>query len=152
MQRMHRIDHAHLTAGQAWPSASSTAVRQRMRSTGRRDTQVERSIRSLLHRSGLRFRIDVSPLPGHRSRADIVFPRSRVAVYVDGCFWHGCPVHGTWPKTNATWWRAKIEANRRRDDAITADLMSSGWAVVRIWEHEDPATAVAVIAAMLAVR
>jgi DNA mismatch endonuclease, patch repair protein len=123
-----------------------------MRATGRRDTPIERQIRSLLHRAGLRFRVDVSPLAVLRSRADIVFRRSRVAVYVDGCFWHGCPTHGTWPKANATWWRAKIEANRRRDVAITAELISSGWAVVRVWEHEDPSIAVRAIVSEFAVK
>jgi DNA mismatch endonuclease (patch repair protein) len=63
-------------------------------------------------------------------------------VYVDGCFWHGCPEHGTWPKANATWWREKIEANRRRDGSVTAELIASGWSVLRIWEHEEPVRAV----------
>jgi DNA mismatch endonuclease (patch repair protein) len=101
---------------------------------------------------GLRFRVDVSPFAEFRSRADILFPRSRVAVYVDGCFWHGCPTHGTWPKANAAWWRTKIEANRRRDVAVTAELISLGWAVVRVWEHEDPNTAVRAIVSELAVK
>jgi DNA mismatch endonuclease, patch repair protein len=137
---------------QDWPSASSLTVRQRMRATGGRDTPVERRIRSLLHRRGLRFRVDASPSAALRSRADIVFRRARVAVYIDGCFWHGCPVHGTWPKTNATWWRAKIEGNQRRDVAVTAELLSLGWAVVRIWEHEDPFRAVDAIVGELSAR
>lgn len=140
-----------LSTRQGWPNASSPAVRQRMRSTGRRDTPIERQIRSLLHRNGLRFRVDVSPAAGLRSRADIVFARSHVAVYVDGCFWHGCPLHGTWPKSNAAWWRNKIEANQRRDRAVTAELISEGWTVVRIWEHEDPTIAVGAIISELAV-
>lgn len=67
-----------------------------------------------------------------------MFPRLRVAVYVDGCFWHGCPLHGTWPKANADWWREKIERNRRRDDETNHILDAAGWTVVRVWEHEDP--------------
>src|SRR6266851_3436268 len=97
------------------PSASSPSVRQRMQATGRRDTPPELEIRSLLHRRGYRFRVDVSPVSSSRSRADIVFSGLKVAVYIDGCFWHGCPVHGTWPKSSSDWWRKKIEANRDRD-------------------------------------
>jgi DNA mismatch endonuclease (patch repair protein) len=73
-----------------------------------------------------------------RSRADIVFPTARVAVYVNGCFWHGCPQHATWPKANEGWWREKIEANIRRDRATDEALIAAGWLSVRVWEHEDP--------------
>jgi DNA mismatch endonuclease (patch repair protein) len=76
-------------------------------------------------------------LPGSQRTADIVFPRRRVAVYLDGCFWHGCPIHGTWPKLNADWWRAKIEANKCRDKDTDARLRSAGWMVIRVWEHEN---------------
>jgi DNA mismatch endonuclease (patch repair protein) len=72
-----------------------------------------------------------------KNRADIVFPRERVAVFVDGCFWHGCPEHGTWPKVNADWWRQKIEANRARDQKVVEALEAEGWVSMRIWEHED---------------
>src|SRR4051794_11274263 len=99
-----------------------------MRRLRRRDTGPERALRSLLHRQGLRFRVDYS-VPGHRSRADIAFPRAKVVVYVDGCFWHGCPTHATWPKANRDWWRAKIEANRRRDADTSARLEDEGWYV-----------------------
>src|SRR5260370_24834470 len=99
-----------------------------MRTTGRRDTPPELRIRSLLHRRGYRFRVDVSPVLATRSRADIVFRRLKVAVYIDGCFWHGCPLHGTWPKANADWWRSKIESNRSRDRKTIASLVASGWA------------------------
>jgi DNA mismatch endonuclease (patch repair protein) len=94
-------------------------------------------VRSELHRRGLRYRVDRAPIPGLRRRADIVFPRRRVAVFIDGCFWHGCPDHGTWPKANADWWRAKIEANRTRDRDTDQRLASAGWTVVRAWDHED---------------
>jgi DNA mismatch endonuclease (patch repair protein) len=76
-----------------------------------------------------------------RRRADVIFPRVGVAVFVDGCFWHGCPEHASWPKANADWWREKIEANRARDRDTDRRLAEAGWTVVRVWEHEDPTTA-----------
>jgi DNA mismatch endonuclease, patch repair protein len=116
-----------------------------MQSTKRRDTAAELALRSALYRLGMRFRVDAQ-LPGTRRRADLVFRRARVAVFVDGCFWHGCPQHGTWPKANADWWRAKIEANRRRDKDTTQHLAAAGWFVIRFWEHSDPAIAARKIA------
>jgi DNA mismatch endonuclease (patch repair protein) len=77
-------------------------------------------------------------LPGSPRRADIVFRRAQVAVFVDGCFWHGCPLHATWPKANAQFWRDKIDANRRRDADTSKRLKTAGWLVVRAWEHDDP--------------
>ncbi len=109
-----------------------------MLATRRRDTKPELAIRALLHRWGYRYRVDVAPVPGLRRRADILFPRVRLAVFVDGCFWHGCPIHGTWPKANAGWWRAKIEANRSRDRDTDSRLEEEGWYAVRVWEHEEP--------------
>jgi DNA mismatch endonuclease (patch repair protein) len=106
-----------------------------MKSQRQRDTAAELKVRSELHRRGLRFRVHY-PLPHLRRRADIAFPRQRIAVFVDGCFWHGCPQHGTWPKQNANWWRDKIEVNRRRDADTDARLKEEGWSVVRVWEHE----------------
>jgi DNA mismatch endonuclease (patch repair protein) len=120
-----------------------------MKSQRQRDTAAEIALRSLLHRRGLRFRVHYA-LPNLRRRADIAFPRQRIAVFVDGCFWHGCPEHGTWPKQNADWWREKIEANRRRDADTDARLGDQGWKVVRIWEHE--AAEVAVVAIREVVR
>jgi len=76
-----------------------------------------------------------------RSRADIVFGPARVAVFVDGCFWHGCPEHGTGPKNNAQWWAAKLAANRERDLRVNAELEAAGWMVFRVWEHESPVEA-----------
>lgn len=108
---------------------------------GRRDTGPELVIRSELHRRGFRFRVDRAPLPGVRSRADIVFGPARVAVYVDGCFWHSCPEHGTSPKANADWWERKLKRNRERDAETDNALRRHGWEVVRIWEHEDPVAA-----------
>jgi DNA mismatch endonuclease, patch repair protein len=108
---------------------------------GRRDTKPELALRSELHRRGFRFRVDRAPVPGLRSRADLVFGPSRVAVYVDGCFWHSCPEHGTRPKANADWWERKLERNRDRDRETDRVLGEHGWEVVRVWEHEDPVEA-----------
>lgn len=105
---------------------------------GRRDTTPELALRSELHRRGFRFRVDRAPVPGLRSRADIVFGPARVAVYVDGCFWHSCPEHGTRPKANADWWGRKLDRNQERDRETDRVLGEHGWEVVRIWEHEDP--------------
>ncbi len=103
----------------------------------RRDTKPEVELRRELHRRGCRYRIDYRPLAGLRSRADIVFVGPRLAVYVDGCFWHACPEHGVLPRSNTEWWRAKLTANVERDTRVTAALVSAGWEVLRIWEHDD---------------
>ena len=108
-----------------------------MSKLGRRDTLPELAIRSELHRRGLRFRVDRAPLPGLRSRADLVFGPARVAVYVDGCFWHSCPEHGTMPRSNEAFWRDKLGRNQERDAAVNEALAAEGWTVVRIWEHEE---------------
>src|SRR5689334_14787341 len=108
------------------PSASSHEVRRRMRATKQRDTPAELALRSALHRRGFRYRIQRRPVPDVRSRADIVFGPAKVAVFVDGCFWHGCPAHATWPRTNAKWWREKIDSNRRRDRATDEALLRAG--------------------------
>jgi DNA mismatch endonuclease (patch repair protein) len=117
-----------------------------MRVQRRRDTSCEMEIRALLHRAGFRYRVDARPLPDWRRRADLVFPRVCTAVFIDGCFWHGCPDHRELPKANASWWRAKIARNRERDAETNERLRAEGWAVLRIWEHEDPAEAAARIA------
>lgn len=109
-----------------------------MRANKASDTGPERAVRSALHRLGLRYRKNVRPVPTLRCRADIVFSRARVAVFIDGCFWHSCPSHGVTPRTNSAYWIAKIERNRERDLANNAELNAAGWAVVRVWEHEDP--------------
>jgi DNA mismatch endonuclease (patch repair protein) len=112
----------------------------------RRDTEPEVAIRRLLHARGLRFRVAL-PIPGMSRRSmDVAFTRARVAVFVDGCFWHSCPVHRTSPAANAAWWSAKLETNQARDLATNAHLTALGWRVIRIWEHEDPASAAARIA------
>ena len=127
------------------PAPLDDVVRRRMRSTGRRDTKPELALRSELHRAGLRYRLDRAPLSGSRTRANILFVSTRVAVFVDGCFWHAFPVHATWPKHNGAWWREKIEKNRVRDRNTDRYLRGAGWSVVRVWEHEDPVAAAAKI-------
>lgn len=135
----------------ATPEASSPGVRLRMQATPRRDTPCERAVRSAVHRLGLRFRVDRT-LPGTRRRADLVFVRARVAVFIDGCFWHGCPSHGTWPKANAAWWKEKINANRVRDRDTNSRLTAARWRVMRFWEHEDATSAASKIAAVVKSR
>ena len=98
-------------------------------------------MRRLLYSAGLRYRVDRAPLPGLRRRADVVFGPVRVAVFVDGCFWHGCPQHGTRPRSNEQWWHDKLERNRWRDRDTDDRLLAAGWQVLRVWEHEDPAAA-----------
>lgn len=93
------------------------------------------ALRHELHSRGLRYRVNVGNLPG---RPDIALTRARIAVFVDGCFWHGCPEHAVAPKANANWWRSKLDANVARDRRNDATLRESGWVVVRAWEHEDP--------------
>ena len=107
----------------------------------RRDTAPEVALRRLLHRRGLRYRVDAAPLGGLRRKADVVFLRERVAVYVDGCFWHACPQHATLPKANRSWWSDKLAGNVRRDRDTDERLERAGWAVVRVWAHEDAAEA-----------
>lgn len=108
-----------------------------MSGTAQRDNSRERSLRSELHRRGLRFRLHRKLIEGSRRTVDITFPLQKIAVLLDGCFWHGCPKHGTWPKNNADWWREKIETNVRRDRDTNLRLKKAGWTVIRIWEHED---------------
>jgi DNA mismatch endonuclease (patch repair protein) len=118
------------------PAPSGPDVTRRMKGTPQRDTPAELALRSRLHECGYRYRVDANPIPGVRRRADVVFARARVAVFVDGCFWHSCPEHGTWPRANAEWWRAKIHANVTRDRDTDSQLGAAGWLVVRVWEHE----------------
>jgi DNA mismatch endonuclease (patch repair protein) len=103
-----------------------------------RDTAPEKALRSALHRKGLRFRVDVKPVKELNRRADIVFRSAKVAIFVDGCFWHGCPIHGTQAKANAVFWRNKIRQNQKRDVNTTKRLREAGWKVIRVWEHEAP--------------
>jgi DNA mismatch endonuclease (patch repair protein) len=120
------------------PESSSRAALQRMQRQRRVDTQPELRLRRVLHAAGLRYRINSRlPIANSRRTADLVFPKAKVAVFVDGCFWHGCPTHGTWPRANSRWWQVKLEENIRRDRDTDRRLAEVGWAVVRVWEHED---------------
>ena len=134
------------------PAASSARVRAAMQATRRRDTPAEVALRRALHRRGLRYRVDLQVVRGLRRRADIVFGPAKVAVFVDGCYWHGCPTHGELPMRNRGWWREKLEANMRRDTETTARLEAAGWHVVRVWEHEDPEDAAHRIATVVRYR
>jgi DNA mismatch endonuclease (patch repair protein) len=113
--------------------------RRNMQANRSRDTKPELRIRSLLHARGLRFRVNRRPLPEVRLTADIVFTRARVAVFVDGCWWHKCPEHYKPPGRNADYWLPKVERNVRRDLEIDQLLREAGWTVIRAWEHQDPA-------------
>ncbi len=112
-----------------------------MRANRGRDTGPELALRSELHRMGLRYRVHRRPIPDFPAKADIVFGRDKVAVFVDGCFWHRCPEHATAPRANAEWWAAKLQANVDRDRRVDARLEESGWLVIRVWEHVAPQTA-----------
>ena len=122
-----------------------------MVSQRRRDTGPEILIRRMLFAQGFRYRVDAA-LPGMRRRADLLFRTARVAVFVDGCFWHGCPEHGTRPKSNASWWAEKIDRNMQRDRDTDRRLVADGWVVVRVWEHEAPDAAARKVAEVIRAR
>ncbi|MGV8084147.1 MAG: very short patch repair endonuclease [Coriobacteriia bacterium] len=131
------------------PVASSEAVRRRMSRQAKRDTTPERRLRSALYARGHRYRVAyrVPGLP--RRTVDIAFAGRRVAVFVDGCFWHGCPSHSAHVRTNAGWWERKITRNRERDEETNAALHALGWTVIRIWEHVDVADAIELVESTL---
>lgn len=129
--------------------ASSEGARRTMRANHRRDTRPELAVRRLLHARGWRYRVDFRLAPPLRVRADIVFTRARVAVFIDGCFWHSCSLHGTAPKANADYWGPKLARNVARDRQTDDDLAALGWRVLRFWEHEDPDSIVTGIEAEL---
>ncbi|MFB6636039.1 very short patch repair endonuclease [Streptomyces chartreusis] len=115
-----------------------------------RDTAAEVAVRKLLHASGLRYRVHV-PVPGMPRRTiDIAFTKAKIAIFMDGCFWHGCPQHATHPKANAGWWRAKLDKNMARDLETTEHLTAAGWTVLRFWEHESAADVARRVASHLA--
>lgn len=118
----------------------------------KRHTAPEMALRRELHRRGLRYRVDLRLPRVVRARPDIVFTRIRVAVFVEGCFWHSCPNHRSFPKTNAEWWREKLATNVRRDRSIDQALVDAGWEVIRIWEHEDATAAADLVEAVVRAR
>jgi DNA mismatch endonuclease, patch repair protein len=117
---------------------SSPQASRRMSKVRQTGTAAEVALRRELYRNGLRYRVDFSVLKRPRRVADIVFPSLGIAIFVDGCFWHGCPDHASWPKKNADFWRSKIEANRLRDADTNFRLEEIGWTVLRFWAHESP--------------
>lgn len=123
-----------------------------MQANKRRDTKPELALRKAVHALGLRYRVDAKPLTCMRRRADMVFPRLKVAVFLDGCFWHGCPTHHTVAKANAEFWADKVTGNRARDRDTDERLAAAGWACVRVWEHEDPVEAAARVADVVRAR
>jgi DNA mismatch endonuclease, patch repair protein len=133
-----------------YPSPTSAAVSAAMRGNRKRDTRPEVQVRSLLHRRGYRFRKNLPiNVGGWQVRADIVFTRQRLAVFIDGCFWHRCPIHGTSPRANTWYWGPKLDRNVERDRETDQRLRSVGWTVLRMWEHEAPELVVSDIAKVL---
>jgi DNA (cytosine-5)-methyltransferase 1 len=131
------------------PPPSDKKTRSRMRRQSRRDTKPEILLRKELSKYGLRYRVDYAPVATVRSKADIAFPRIKLAVFVHGCFWHGCPEHHRLTKSNTKWWADKIAANRKRDQETASALETAGWTVVRVWEHEAPDFAAERIASLV---
>ena len=123
----------------ARPVPSSDGASRRMRAQRTASTAPELALRRELWRRGLRYLVDAPlPVPGVRRRADLLFRGAKVAVFVDGCFWHACPEHGTVPKANAWYWGPKLARNAERDRDTDRRLAEAGWQAVRVWEHDDP--------------
>jgi len=120
--------------------ATTPATRATMMANRSRDTGPELTLRRLLHARGLRYRVAYRPVPSLRRTADVAFTKARVAVFVDGCFWHGCQEHHRLPTANREYWRAKVARNRARDVDTTSALEQQGWLVLRFWEHEAPSS------------
>ncbi|MEU9096385.1 very short patch repair endonuclease [Streptomyces sp. NPDC048361] len=118
--------------------ASSAARRRNMQAIRSRDTKPEQLVRRLVHAQGLRYRVSAKPVPELRRTADMVFRPAKVAVFIDGCYWHGCPEHYVPPKTNHGYWSQKVVGNVNRDRDTDQKLRSAGWTVLRFWEHEPP--------------
>lgn len=129
------------------PVATNEQTRRRMLATRRRNTSGEVALQTHLRRMRIRFSVDVPPIPGQRRRADLVLFRHRIAVFMDGCFWHSCPTHGTQPKSHRAWWRQKLDTNKKRDLDTNRSLRRAGWRVIRAWSHDDPASVASRVAA-----
>lgn len=122
-----------------YPEPTNEAVSQRMRRNRKVDSKPEVALRSMLHRRGYRFRKHLPVRTAERLiKPDIVFTRTKLAVFVDGCFWHCCPSHGTQPRANTDYWGPKLARNVARDKAVNKALKDAGWRVIRAWEHDDP--------------
>lgn len=121
--------------------ASSPAVRAVMQANKGKNTRPELALRSAVHALGLRYRVGIRPVPTVRRTADLVFTRAKVAVFMDGCFWHGCPAHYRPARRNSDFWAAKVEGTKRRDSETDELLSAAGWHIVRVWEHENPVDA-----------
>jgi len=124
----------------------------KMSALARTDTAPELALRRALHARGLRYRVQLHVPGNRRRRIDVAFTRARVAVFVDGCFWHGCPEHGTRPVANREWWDWKIARNQARDADTNQLLESQGWTVGRVWEHEGPQAAATRVSDVVAAR
>lgn len=123
-----------------------------MRAIRSRNTKPELAVRALLHAQGFRYRVDLAPTKGLRRRADIVFTRQRIAVFIDGCFWHYCPIHGRDVASNTEYWGPKLRRNVERDRETDAVLKQNGWLVLRFWEHEQPTAVTAAISTAVSDR
>ena len=142
------IAQTRTVRGLPYPYPESGAASLAVRANRKTDTKPEKRLRTLLHRNGYRFRKDLTiQLSDLRVRPDIVFTRQRVAVFVDGCFWHRCPEHGSTPRANSAYWGPKLDRNVERDRLVDERLREAGWQVVRIWEHVNPDEASELVAA-----
>lgn len=133
---------------QCAPSSPDTS--RRMAKVRQKGTDAEMALRQEMYRIGLRYRVNYEVLRTPRRVADIAFPGRKIAIFVDGCFWHGCPEHATWPKRNAEFWQQKIAANRKRDADTNERLCAVGWTVLRFWSHESPTEAARAVARAVA--
>lgn len=131
-----KASQAKLSIRSRAPRASSAIVRRVMQRNTGHETAQERLLRTFLTKAGLKFRTNTRPEPHLKIKADIVFPKQRVCVFLDGCFWHGCPFHFKVPNSHSPWWKEKIQDNKRRDARQTQALRRRKWKVIRYWEHQ----------------
>lgn len=125
------------SANLSGPTPPSETVRRQMQAQRTSGTKIEIDVRRKLHAKGIRYRVDAKLLPKKRIRGDIVWSGRKIVVFMDGCFWHGCPLHSTTPTKNRDWWIQKLSQNRTRDRSTDLLLREAGWTVLRFWEHED---------------